>query len=130
MLNIYIYIYIYIYVYIYIYIYIYICVCVCIYIYIDRYALLLVGMRVGGVMRILRIASSSALLSCEPWPLQDIILLRVVCARINCRFILPARLHCLHCCNTIAQLLGSIRPPLDLLRVCHTPYNIGGNNIV
>ena len=113
------------------------------------------------------------------WPLQDILVLRVVCARINCPFILPARLHCPHCCNTIARLLGNIRPPPsnsflyathhtilvitisckghsrpaaflplparsagaaqrvnppktlpDLPFVCHTPYNIGDNNIV
>ena len=45
------------------------------------------------------------------WPLQDIVLLLVVCGRINRPFILPARLHCPHCCNTIARLLGNIRPP-------------------
>jgi len=64
------------------------------------------------------------------WPLQDIVLLLVVCARVNHHYILPARLHCPHCCNTIARLLGNIRPPLDLPLVCHTPYNIGNNNIV
>jgi len=32
--------------------------------------------------------------------------------------------------NTIARLLGNIRPPLDLPCVCHTPYNIGNDNIV
>jgi len=45
------------------------------------------------------------------WPLQDRVLLLVVCARINRPFIRPARLHCPHCCNTIARLLASIRPP-------------------
>jgi len=43
---------------------------------------------------------------------------------------LPARLHCPHCCNTVARLLGNIRPPLDLPLVCHTPYNISNHNIV
>jgi len=55
------------------------------------------------------------------WPLQDIVLLLVVCARINRSFILPDRLHCPHGCNTIARLLGNIRPPLDLPFVCHAP---------
>ena len=62
--------------------------------------------------------------------LQDIIVLKVVCARINRPFILPARLHCPQCYSTIARLWGNIRPPLDLPFVCHTPYNIGNNNIV
>jgi len=64
------------------------------------------------------------------WPLHDIVLLLVVCARVNRLFILPARLHRPHCCNTIARLLGHIRPPLDPPWVCHTPYNIGHYNIV
>ena len=64
------------------------------------------------------------------WPLQDIVLLLVVCARVNRPFILPARLHCPHWCNTFARLLGNIRPALDLPLICHTPYNIGTNNIV
>jgi len=66
------------------------------------------------------------------WPLEDIILLLVVCARINRSFILPVRLHFPHCCNTIARLLGNIniRPALDLPFVCHTPYNIGNKHIV
>ena len=34
------------------------------------------------------------------WPLQDIVLLLVVCARVNHHYILPARLHCSHFCNT------------------------------
>jgi len=42
----------------------------------------------------------------------------------------PAYLHCPHCCNTIARLLGNLRPPLDLPCVCCTPYNIGNTNIV
>jgi len=45
------------------------------------------------------------------WRLHDILLLLVVCARINRPFILPARLHCPHGCNTIARLWGNIRPP-------------------
>jgi len=32
----------------------------------------------------------------QVWPLQDILLLLVVCARVNRPFILPARLHCPH----------------------------------
>ena len=64
------------------------------------------------------------------WPLQDSLLLLVVCARINRPFILPARLHCPHCFNTIARLLGNIRLPLDLPFVQHAPYNIGNGNIV
>jgi len=47
-----------------------------------------------------------------PWPLQDIVSLRVVCARINRPFISTAYLHCPHSCNTIARLLQNIRPPL------------------
>ena len=46
------------------------------------------------------------------WPLQDILLLLVVCARISRSYILSARLHCPHCCNTIACLLDSILPYL------------------
>jgi len=64
------------------------------------------------------------------WPLQDNLLLLVVCARINRPFLLPARLHCPHCCNTIARLLGNIRPPTRPLCVFHTPYTIGNGNIV
>ena len=61
---------------------------------------------------------------------KTIFYFRVVCARINRPFIPQAHLHCPHCCNTIARLLGNIRPPLDLPCVCDTPYNIGNNNIV
>jgi len=64
------------------------------------------------------------------WPLQYVALLLVVCAWINRPFILPARLHCPHCFNTIARLLGIIRPPPDPSFVWHTPYNIGNNNVV
>ena len=35
-----------------------------------------------------------------------------------------------HCCNTIARLLGNIRPPLDLPFVRFTTYTVGHNNIV
>jgi len=56
--------------------------------------------------------------------LQDILLLRVVCARINRLFIPPAHPHCpQHCCNTIAQLLGDIRPPPPRPPLC-MPYTI------
>jgi len=54
----------------------------------------------------------------------------VVCARVDRPFILPARLYCPHCCNTIVRLLGNIRPLLDLPLVCVTQYSIGNNNIV
>jgi len=64
------------------------------------------------------------------WPLQDILLLRVVCARTNHPLIPSAHLHCPHCYSTIARLEGHIRPPLDLPFVCHTPSNIGSHNIV
>jgi len=64
------------------------------------------------------------------WPLQDNILLRGFYARINRPFIPPAHLHCPHCCNTIARLVGNIRPLLDLPFVSDTPYNIGNYNIV
>ena len=43
------------------------------------------------------------------WPLQDIVLLRGFCARINHPCIAPSHLHCPHSCNTIARLLRSIR---------------------
>jgi len=59
--------------------------------------------------------------------LNEVILLLVVCARINRPFTLPGRLHCPHCGNTIARLLSSIRPPLDLPFLCYTPYKIGNN---
>jgi len=45
------------------------------------------------------------------WPLQDIIVLLVVCARSNRPFTPPARLHCPHCFNINARLLGNIPPP-------------------
>jgi len=65
------------------------------------------------------------------WPLKYLLLLLVVCARINPSFILSARLHCPHCRNTIARLLRNVHPPpLDIPFVCHTPYNISNNNIV
>ena len=59
------------------------------------------------------------------WPLQDILLLRVVCAKINHPVMPPTQLPCPHCCNAIARLLDTIRPSLDLPFVCQTPYNIG-----
>jgi len=51
----------------------------------------------------------------RPWPLQDSVLLLVVCARINCPFILPARLHCpllQYYCTAIGQIY---EPPPDPL---------------
>jgi len=45
------------------------------------------------------------------WPLQDILLHRGFRARINHPFIPRCHLHCPSWCNTIARLLGSIRPP-------------------
>ena len=72
----------------------------------------------------------SSIYVCVGWPLQDILVLWVVCAWINRPLILPARPHCPHCWSTVPRLLGSIRPPLDLPFVCHTPYNIGNTNIV
>jgi len=41
--------------------------------------------------------------------LYKILFYVVICARINRPFILAARLHCPHCCNTIARLLRNIR---------------------
>jgi len=63
---------------------------------------------VGQVLEILPDADAGFTL--EHWPLQDIVVFLVVCTRINRPFVLPARLHCPHCCNTIARLLGHIRP--------------------
>jgi len=42
----------------------------------------------------------------------------------------PPHLQSLPYCNTIARLLRNIRPPTDPPFVCHTPYNIGGGNVV
>jgi len=66
----------------------------------------------------------------ELWPLQDIVLLRGVCARINHPCIAHSHLYCPHYCNTIARLLRNIRRLSDPPCVCHTPYNIGNGNIV
>jgi len=41
-----------------------------------------------------------------------------------------AHLYCPPWCNTIPQLLDSIRLPSDLPLVCYTPYNIDNGNIV
>ena len=57
------------------------------------------------------------------WPFYDFLSLQGFCARINRPFILPARLHCPHCFNTIARLLGNVWPLLNL-------HNINNNNIV
>ena len=55
-------------------------------------------------------------------PLQDVILVRGCCAPINHPFLLRAHLHCPPWCNTIARLLGSIRPRLR--RPVCMPYTI------
>jgi len=60
----------------------------------------------------------------EPSPLQVILLLRVLCARINRPSIPPANLHCAHCCNTIARLLGNIPPPPSTSLVCAIHHTI------
>jgi len=44
-------------------------------------------------------------------PLQDIVLLRDFCARINPHFIAPSNLYCPHYCYNIARLLRNIRRP-------------------
>jgi len=64
------------------------------------------------------------------WPLQDIVLLRSFCARINHSFIAHSHLHCPHYCNAIARLLRNIRRPPDPPFVCHAHYHIGNGNIV
>ena len=71
-------------------------------------------MRMHTDKRIYRFANMQVYLYARmvaAWPIHHIVSLLVVCARINRRFVLPARLHCPHCCNTIARLLGNIRPP-------------------
>jgi len=64
------------------------------------------------------------------WPLQDIVLLRSFCARINHSFIAHSHLHCPHYCNAIARLLRNIRSPPDPPLVCRAHYHIGNGNIV
>jgi len=54
------------------------------------------------------------------WDLQDLLLLGVVCTRINRACLPSAHLHCPHCCNAVARRLGNTRPSLDLHCVCHT----------
>jgi len=64
------------------------------------------------------------------WPLQEIVILRGFCVRINHPCTAPSHLHCPHYCNAIARLLCNIRRPPDPPFVCHTPYNIdNGNNV-
>ena len=54
------------------------------------------------------------------WPLQDSVLLRSFCARINHSFIAHSHLHCPHYCNAIARLLRNIRrPPTPHLYAMH-----------
>jgi len=57
-------------------------------------------------------------------PLNDLLSLVFLCARINHPFI--THLHYPHYCNTIARRLRNIDPPV----VCHTPCNIGTDNTV
>jgi len=71
------------------------------------------------------------------WPLQDILLLRGFCTRINCPFVPPPTRICPHYCTTLSLLLRKIRPPplpppppSDSMCVYHRPYNIGHGNIV
>jgi len=59
------------------------------------------------------------------WPLQDIRLLRVVCARINRPCIPPAHLK-----RRYLHTYWAYTTPLDLPLVCLTPYNMVYNNIV
>jgi len=54
--------------------------------------------------------------------LQDFVLLRGCCARIDHPFNTPSHLHRPHYCNTTARLLRNIRPPLRTL-LC-MPYTI------
>ena len=49
------------------------------------------------------------------WPLQDIVLLLVVCARVDRPFILPARLHCP--CTAFGQY--TTPPPTPLVYAIH-----------
>ena len=67
--------------------------------------------------------------SVQRWPLQDIRLLRVVCARINRPFITPST--CI--AHTVAILLPDFWALPNLLDhpvECHTPYKIGNSHIV
>jgi len=64
------------------------------------------------------------------WPLQDIVLFRSFCARINHSFIAHSHLHCPHYCNAIARLLRNIQRPPDPPFVCHAQKHIGNGNIV
>jgi len=66
----------------------------------------------------------------QTWPKQDILSLVFVCARINQPFITPAHSHYPHYCITTARLLRHIYTPPDPPFICHTPYNIGNDNIV
>ena len=75
------------------------------------------------------------------WPLQDIVLLQSFSVEVCHPLIAPATCKAYLFCNTIARPLRDIRPPTDPpLRdirpltdpplLCHTPYNIGDDNIV
>jgi len=120
------------------YIYIYICI------YIDIYIYMHIHMRVGALAD-WRSASSvwSPTLptpkwpmqprenipshpppseQAVPWPLQDIVLLRGSCARINPLWLPPSTIR-LHDYWTMYD------SPSELSFLCHTPYNIGDGNI-
>jgi len=73
---------------------------------------------------------SPTILCLVGWPLQDFVLLLVMCSRINHPCIAPSHLHCPHYCNTITRLLRNIRRPARPPFVCRTPYNIGNDDIV
>ena len=113
------YTYTYIYIYIYIYIYTHTHTHICTYIYIGL-TRACVRVRVYPLKR--------CALPQVTWPLQDMVLLRGFCARINHPFIAPSHLHCPHYFNTIARLLRSIRRPPGPPFVCHAPYNICNGN--
>ena len=75
----------------------------------------------------------------ESWPLQYIVLLLVICARVKSQSSFHssvARLHCSHYCNIniIARLImRNIRerpPPDPPCGMPYTIYNIGSGNIV
>ena len=62
------------------------------------------------------------------WPIQDILSLVCVCARITHPFITPARPHYPHYCNTSVGAIYD--PPPDPPCICYTPYNISKDNMV
>jgi len=86
----------------------------CLYIYIDVYVQVYIYL---GRFNICTLSAHNLV---AIWPLQDIVLLGGVCARINHPFIAPSHLHCPHYCNTIALLLRNRRhPPTALWNAIH-----------